>query len=75
MPTVHARTVRRAAEIVGGVQLLAAALDARDANLKKWLGGEVPVPENIFLKCVDIVNAEQLDQISLPKDSPPKDTA
>ena len=64
MPTVHARTLRRAAEIVGGIELLAGQLDVRDENLKKWLEGTLPVPEEIFLRCVDIVNAHQLDEIS-----------
>jgi hypothetical protein len=64
MPTVHARTARRAAEIVGGLEVLAAQLDVRDENLKKWLEGQLPVPQMIFLRCVDIVNAHQLDEIS-----------
>jgi hypothetical protein len=77
MPTVHARTVLRAARIVGGVELLAAQLDVRDENLKKWLEGTLPVPQEIFLRCVDIVNAHQLDEISRPNlnDSVPKDPA
>jgi hypothetical protein len=62
--TVHARTVGRAAEIVGGLEVLAAQLDVRDENLKKWLEGQLPVPQQIFLRCVDIVNAHQLDEIS-----------
>ena len=64
MPTVHARTLRRAAEIVGGLEALAAQLDVRDENLKKWLEGQLPVSQEIFLRCVDIVNAHQLDEIS-----------
>ena len=64
MPAVHARTVERAAEIVGGLEVLAAQLDVRDENLKKWLEGQLPVPQQIFLRCVDIVNAHQLDEIS-----------
>ena len=64
MPTVHARTVQRAAEIVGGIELLAGQLDVRDENLRKWLEGELPVPQQIFFRCIDIVNAHQLDEIS-----------
>jgi hypothetical protein len=56
--------VRRAAEIVGGIELLAEQLDVRDENLKKWLEGQFPVPQEIFLRCVDIVNAHQLTEIS-----------
>lgn len=64
MPTVHARTVQRAAEIVGGIELLAGQLDVRDENLRKWLEGELPVPQQVFFRCIDIVNAHQLDEIS-----------
>jgi DNA-binding transcriptional regulator YdaS (Cro superfamily) len=66
MPTVHARTVQRAAEIVGGLEALAAQLDVRDENLKKWLQGALQVPQEIFLRCADIVNAHQLKEISGP---------
>jgi hypothetical protein len=65
MPTVHARTVRRAAEIVGGIELLARYLDVQNATLiKKWQEGELSVPQEIFLRCADIVNAHQLDEIT-----------
>ena len=64
MATVHAVTVRRAAEIVGGVKVLAAQLDVGDENLKNWMEGQVSVPQEIFLRCVDIVNAHQLSEIS-----------
>ena len=64
MATVHAVTVRRAVEILGGVELLAAQLDVGDENLKNWMEGQVPVPQEIFLRCVDIVNAHQLNEIS-----------
>jgi hypothetical protein len=66
MPSVHARTVRRAAEIVGGVEELAAQLEGRDEVIKKWMEGQLPVPQEIFLRCVDIVNARQLDELSGP---------
>lgn len=64
MPTVHARTVRRASEIVGGVVVLAGRLGVRDAFIKNWIEGELTVPDEIFLRCVDIVNADQLKDIT-----------
>jgi hypothetical protein len=73
MPTVYARTVRRAAEIVGSVEVLAAQLEVRDPDLRKWMEGQLSVPQEIFLRCVDILNAHQLNEIggshanSLPK--------
>jgi hypothetical protein len=66
MPTVHVRTVRRAAEIVGGVEELAAQLGVRDKSMRKWMEGQLAVPQAIFLRCVDIVNAHQLDELSGP---------
>lgn len=63
MPTVHARTVRRAAEIVGGIGVLAGQLEVRDELLKAWIEGELTVPQDVFLSCVDIVNADQLKHI------------
>jgi hypothetical protein len=76
MPTVHARTVQRAAEIVGGVEGLAAQLGARADFIQKWMKGQLPVPQELFLRCVDIVNAHQLDAIgglySNPVNSAPK---
>jgi hypothetical protein len=73
MPTVHARTLRRAAEIVGGVEVLAEQLGVRDENLKKMQQGTLLVPQGIFLRCVDIVNAHQLNEIgSNPNNSTPK---
>ena len=73
MPTVQARTVRRAVDIAGGVNLLAAALDVREENLRRWLEVQLPVPQEVFLKCVDIINAHQLDEISGPNDPRPQD--
>ena len=46
-----------------------------DDTLRKWLEGELAVPEDVFLRCADIVNAHQLDEISRPTYSPPKDPA
>ena len=63
MPTVHARTVRRAAEIVGAIKALAAQLHVQDELIRKWMEGELPVPEELFLRCVDIVDADQVRKI------------
>jgi hypothetical protein len=57
MPTVQARTVPRAVEIVGGVEELAAQLELREELIRNWVEGQRPVLQEIFLRCVDIVNA------------------
>jgi hypothetical protein len=41
-------------------------MDVGEANLKKWIEGQLPVPQEIFLRCVDIVNAHLLEQMSGP---------
>jgi DNA-binding transcriptional regulator YdaS (Cro superfamily) len=64
MPTIHARTLRRAAEIVGGVQEMAAQLDVPSGYVAEWSQGTKPVPQEIFLKAVDIVTAHEVNEIS-----------
>ena len=63
MPTVHARTVRRASESVGGIGVLAGHLKVREEFLKRWIEGELTVPKEVFFRCVDVVNAHQLDEL------------
>jgi mitochondrial fission protein ELM1 len=57
MPTVYARTLRRAADIVGGAQALARDLEVSPAIFRGWLDGSANPPMDIFLKAVDIVVA------------------
>jgi hypothetical protein len=64
MPTVYARTLRRAAEIVGGVQTLGSQLGVGTEDLVYWLQGTKSVPQEIFLRAVDIVVAHDVTQIS-----------
>lgn len=64
MPTVYARTVRRAAEIVGGIEALSAQLGVHPGILEGWMAGTNPVPQDIFFRAVDIVVADDVNQIS-----------
>jgi hypothetical protein len=64
MPTLHARTLRRALEIVGGVDVLAAQLGARGEDIEHWLEDKVPAPQEVFLRCVDIVVGHEVEEIS-----------
>lgn len=67
MPTVHARAVRRAAEIVGGIEVLARHLNVQSEPLvRRWQEGELPVPQEVFLRCADIISAHQLEEMSGP---------
>jgi len=40
MPTLHARTVRRAVEIAGAIEALAVQLNVRDELISKCMEGE-----------------------------------
>jgi len=59
---LYARTLRRAAEIVGGEQELASKLNVTPSHLALWIQAiEIP-SANIFLKAVDIVSEHDLSQ-------------
>lgn len=55
MPSVHAKTLQRAAEIVGGEQQLALRLKVTPSHLALWIQGIERPPGDIFLKAVDLV--------------------
>jgi hypothetical protein len=64
MPTVYARTLRRAAQIVGGPSGLAAQLGVPLDEVVGWLQGTNRVPQDVFLAAVDIVVAHDVKEIS-----------
>lgn len=55
MSDVHVRTLRRAADIVGGPQQLALRIRVTPSHLALWMAGSEPPPLHIFLRAVDIV--------------------
>ena len=57
MPTVYARTLRRAAEIMGEDKL-AAELGVSVERVKSWTTGLEEPPLRAFLKAVDIVSRD-----------------
>lgn len=63
MSPLKARTVLRAAHIVGGLDQLAAHLNARREDIEAWLAGTAALPEHIYQRCVNMV-AFQLGEIS-----------
>jgi DNA-binding transcriptional regulator YdaS (Cro superfamily) len=52
---VHVNTLRRAAEIAGGVEQLAVILNVTPSHLVLWIKGVTPPPSDIFLRAVDLV--------------------
>ena len=53
--SVQARTLHRACVIVGGAGPLARQLGVELAEVERWLTGDDPVPEPVFLHAVEIV--------------------
>ncbi len=53
--SVHAKTLQRAAEIVGGEQQLALRLKVTPSHLALWIQGIEQPPGDIFLQAVDLV--------------------
>ena len=63
---VRSLTLRRAAEIIGGTGELARRLKIAPVVLALLLSGVEPTPTDVFLKAVDIYEAEMMN--SLKKD-------
>jgi DNA-binding transcriptional regulator YdaS (Cro superfamily) len=55
LPTVHAQTLRRAAQVLGGTEQLARHLAVKPSQLALWMGDAEPTPPDIFLKAVDLL--------------------
>lgn len=64
MPTVWARTLRRAAELSGGELLLCTRLNVRPTDLTAWLNAQAKPPPEVFLKAVDIIGEHDLDELA-----------
>jgi hypothetical protein len=52
---VHVRTLQRAAQVAGGVEMLASYLKVRPSRLRLWLQGRVSPPMDVFLRAVDLL--------------------
>ena len=57
MPSVYARALRRAAEILGSEDRLASRLEVDAAQLGLWLKGMATPPTRVFLQAVDLIAA------------------
>jgi len=63
VPTVYARTLRRAAEIVGGEDVLGKRLGVSRNQLAIWINDLVTPPSEIFFVVADIVSQHELDEL------------
>ena len=66
--------MRRAAQVVGGVEALRAHLEVSMNDLRRWMDGEVRPPDAIFLKVVDLLAEEELQTLKqgLRDQNPPR---
>jgi DNA-binding transcriptional regulator YiaG len=53
--SVQTRTLRRAADTLGGVGELAALLNTSEDDVRRWIKGTDRPPQVAFLKALDIV--------------------
>ena len=58
---VRLDTLRRAARLAGGVDALARALKVSTWKLEAWLNGHEPVPDEVFLRAVDLIEDRKGD--------------
>ena len=49
---------------MGGVAVLATQFGVSAENLNSWANGIRPVPQEVFLRAVDIITAHDVDEIS-----------
>jgi DNA-binding transcriptional regulator YdaS (Cro superfamily) len=62
---VYIRTLKRAAEIVGGEEELARRLKITPSHLTLWIRGVVSPPGDVFLQAADIVTQHDLQQLAI----------
>ena len=56
VPETYARVLRRAAEILGGIEELADRLKVPAEDVVQWIQRSRQVPVRVFLQAVDIVS-------------------
>ena len=54
--TAQLRTLKRALKLAGNTERLAAVLGAKSAELEDWLDGTKSMPDDIYLRALDIVS-------------------
>jgi hypothetical protein len=69
VPTLYARTLSRAAEVVGGEEQLALQLRVEQGRLAVWLAGRATPPGDVFLNAVDIVGEHNVQALRSKPDA------
>ena len=60
MDTVQARALRRAVEILGGIEEAEQYLGLPSALLTLWLSEKARTPESVFLRVVDLITEHDI---------------
>lgn len=64
MPTaVHKRALQRAIDLAGGTEPLATYLKVSPTAVKFWLNASSPLPDDMFLKIVDLLVERSLMEL------------
>ncbi len=58
---LYTQTLRRASEIVGGINELGMKLGVSAFDIERWLLGQAAIPPDVFLRAVDIVSAQGIE--------------
>lgn len=74
MSSLQALALRRAQEIVGGIDMLEARLDISRSTLSLWMQGKARVPETVFLRVVDLISEAELAALRKPPKETPKNS-
>jgi hypothetical protein len=67
MPTVHARAIVRAVEILGGVDEFAKRANVSPYDISLWSSGKSMPPMDVFLFAVDVIS----QRAAVALDNPP----
>ena len=70
MPTVHARAVERAVEILGSVQSFSERVKVAPSDVELWMKADAIPPTDIFLMAVDIISEHEKASLAAAKGSP-----
>jgi hypothetical protein len=68
VPTaVHKRALKRAIDLAGGLEPLARHLKLPPTAVKFWLNASSPLPDDVFLKLVDLLLDRSVRELQTPR--------
>lgn len=67
MPTVHARAIMRAVEILGGVDEFSRRAKVSPYDISLWSSGKSMPPMDVFLLAVDVITQRDTASLKHPQ--------